>query len=96
MPPSESCKVRGSEGRQSFFPGAGHARMETPRQCRHRFPRASGQRWRNHYDGARNDWFSYSAMAPAGLWTKPSNLVRFAIEIEKAYAGQSKLLSYAL
>lgn len=48
------------------------------------------------YDRARNDWFSYSAMAPAGLWTTPSDLVRFAIEIEKAYAGQSKLLSYAL
>jgi CubicO group peptidase (beta-lactamase class C family) len=34
-------------------------------------------------DGARNDWFNYSAMAPAGLWTTPSDLVRFAIEIRK-------------
>jgi len=48
------------------------------------------------YDLARNDWFSYSAMAPAGLWTTPSDPARFAIEIEKAYAGQSKLLSSAL
>ncbi|MGC1500574.1 MAG: serine hydrolase [Terriglobales bacterium] len=48
------------------------------------------------YDRARNDWFSYSAMAPAGLWTTPSDLLRFTIEIEKAYAGESKLLSQAL
>ncbi len=41
-------------------------------------------------------WFTYPAMAPAGLWTTPSDLAHFAIEIENAYAGQSKLLSSAL
>jgi hypothetical protein len=35
-------------------------------------------------------------MAPAGLWTTPSDLAQFAIEIEKAYLGRSKILSSAL
>jgi CubicO group peptidase (beta-lactamase class C family) len=48
------------------------------------------------FDGPPNGWFFYSAMAPAGLWTTPSDLSLFAIEIEKAYAGQSKVLSYKL
>ena len=48
------------------------------------------------YDGPHNGWFFYSAMAPAGLWTTPSDLCLFAIGIEKAYAGQSELLSQAL
>jgi CubicO group peptidase (beta-lactamase class C family) len=48
------------------------------------------------YDGPPNGWFFYSAMAPAGVWTTPSDLSRFAIEIEKAYEGQSEYLSYAL
>jgi CubicO group peptidase (beta-lactamase class C family) len=41
-------------------------------------------------------WRIDPEMAPAGLWTTPSDLARFAIEIEKAYAGQSKLISSAL
>ncbi len=36
------------------------------------------------YEGPPNGWFFYSAMAPAGVWTTPSDLSRFAIEIEKA------------
>jgi CubicO group peptidase (beta-lactamase class C family) len=41
-------------------------------------------------------WFVNPAMAPAGLWTTASDLAEFAIEIEKAYSGQSKFISSAL
>jgi CubicO group peptidase (beta-lactamase class C family) len=46
---------------------------------------------------AERGWpLGYPAMAPAGLWTTPSDLSRFAMEVQKAYAGHSKLLSFAL
>jgi CubicO group peptidase (beta-lactamase class C family) len=70
--------------------GMTHSTFEAP------LPKSLWPEVAQPYDRARNDWFSYSAMAPAGLWTTPSDLLRFTIEIEKAYAGQSKLLSYAL
>jgi CubicO group peptidase (beta-lactamase class C family) len=52
------------------------------------------------YDGSgelvQGGWRIDPEMAPAGLWTTPSDLARFAIEIAKAYAGQSRLISSAL
>jgi CubicO group peptidase (beta-lactamase class C family) len=44
----------------------------------------------------QSGWNIYPEMAPAGLWTTPSDLAQFAIEIEKAYLGRSKILSSAL
>jgi CubicO group peptidase (beta-lactamase class C family) len=34
-------------------------------------------------------WYTYPEMAAAGLWTTPSDLARFAIELERSYAGRS-------
>ena len=70
--------------------GMTHSTFEAP------LPKSLWSRAAQPYDEPHNGWYFYSAMAPAGLWTTPSDLCLFAIGVEKAYGGQSKLLSQSL
>jgi CubicO group peptidase (beta-lactamase class C family) len=37
-------------------------------------------------------WHVYPEMAAAGLWTTPTDLVRLALEVQRAFAGESDLI----
>jgi CubicO group peptidase (beta-lactamase class C family) len=52
---------------------------------------ATAHRWGG--DKVNGRWHLYPEMAAAGLWTTPSDLARFGIEIQRALAAQSKILS---
>jgi CubicO group peptidase (beta-lactamase class C family) len=63
-------------------------------------PRMAAQTAAGHYQNGSivpGRWHVYPEMAAAGLWTTPSDLARFAIEVERAYTGQStKVVSQAM
>ncbi len=52
---------------------------------------ATAHRWNG--DKVKGRWHIYPEMAAAGLWTTASDLARYAIEVQRALAGQSKILS---
>jgi CubicO group peptidase (beta-lactamase class C family) len=44
---------------------------------------------RSNGDPVPGRWHTYPELAAAGLWTTPSDLARFVVEILKSYAGES-------
>ena len=53
--------------------------------------------YRGNGEPVKGGWHTYPEMAPAGLWTTPSDLALLAIEVQKEYAGKSnKILSQAM
>lgn len=53
--------------------------------------------YRPNGDPVTGGWHTYPEMAPAGLWTTPSDLARVAIEVQNEYAGKSsKILSQSM
>lgn len=70
--------------------GMTHSTFEAP------LPKSLWPEAAQPYDAAHNGWYFYAAMAPAGLWTTPSDLCLFAIGVAKAYGGHSDLLPQAL
>jgi CubicO group peptidase (beta-lactamase class C family) len=45
--------------------------------------------YRGNGDPVQGGWHTYPEMAPAGLWTTPSDLARMAIEVQNEYTGKS-------
>lgn len=37
-------------------------------------------------------WHTYPEMAAAGLWTTPTDLLKYAVEVQKSYDGESNLI----
>ena len=75
--------------------GLAHSTYEQPLPAARAATAATGTRG----DGTSVDgrWHVYPEMAPAGLWTTPSDLARVAIEVSLASAGRSsRVLSQAM
>lgn len=52
--------------------------------------------YRANGDPVKGGWHAYPEMAPAGLWTTPSDLARMAIEVQAEFEGKSsKVLNQA-
>ncbi|MHC4233542.1 MAG: serine hydrolase [Planctomycetota bacterium] len=45
--------------------------------------------YRSNGNPVEEKWHVYPEMAAAGLWTTPSDLARYAIQLQQAYAGRS-------
>jgi CubicO group peptidase (beta-lactamase class C family) len=45
--------------------------------------------YRDNGEPVKGGWHTYPEMAPAGLWTTPSDLAHLAIEVQNAYVGKS-------
>ncbi|HMG34440.1 MAG TPA: serine hydrolase domain-containing protein [Blastocatellia bacterium] len=67
--------------------GMTNSTYEQPLPEARRAQAASGHR--PNGDVVQGKWHTYPEMAAAGLWTTPTDLCKFAIEIQKSRAGQS-------
>jgi CubicO group peptidase (beta-lactamase class C family) len=45
--------------------------------------------YRDNGEPVKGGWHTYPEMAPAGLWTTPSDLAHMAIEVQNEYVGKS-------
>ncbi len=68
--------------------GMNHSAYEQPLPKNLWTQAASGHR--DNGEKIKGGWHTYPEMAAAGLWTTPTDLARFAIELQKAKAGKSK------
>lgn len=72
--------------------GMRHSTFEQPLPQRLRASAASGHTGSG--EPVEGGWHVYPTMAAGGLWSTPSDLALFAIEVQRAYKGESgKLLS---
>jgi len=70
--------------------GMTHSTYEQPIPMERREEAATGYR----SDGTPVDggWHTYPEQAAAGLWTTPSDLARYALEVQRSYRGESNLV----
>jgi CubicO group peptidase (beta-lactamase class C family) len=72
--------------------GMTHSTYEQPLPARLKSSAATA--YSSGGEPVKGGWHTYPEMAPAGLWTTPSDLARLAIEVQKEYEGKSsKVLS---
>ncbi|MCI0485209.1 MAG: serine hydrolase [Blastocatellia bacterium] len=75
--------------------GMKHSTYQQPLPEGRRASAATGHR--SNGKAIEGKWHTYPEMAAAGLWTTPSDLARFAIELQKSRAGKSnRVLSRAM
>jgi CubicO group peptidase (beta-lactamase class C family) len=70
--------------------GMGHSTYKQPLPARLTSVAASG--YRSNGNAVPGKYHTYPEMAAAGLWTTPSDLARFAIEIQKSREGRSNII----
>ncbi len=75
--------------------GMKNSTYEQPLPAEYALRAATGHR--SNGQAIKGKWHTYPEMAAAGLWTTPSDLAKFAVEIQQANAGKSaKVLSQAM
>lgn len=57
--------------------------------------RAQNAAYAHHYTGlpVEGRWYTHPELAAAGLWTTPSDLLRFGLAVQQAYNGQHPVIS---